>query len=194
MGRQVAWSKGAHLFATAVVLGFLAAPSQAALVRFSPTISAVGLGSTFSLDLIGTGFTSGDLDGGGINFTYNPSVVNVLGVTVNSAVWEFAPNSGTINNMAGTVTGIVFNSFFSRTGDLTFATVSFSAIGPVGSISSLGLSEYGANPFASGGIDYAGLTFDQTGSVNVIPVPAALWLFSSALMALGGLTRRLSPR
>ena len=193
MGGQVAWSRSGYLVAIAAILNFLATPIQAAMVRFSPTISSVVIGSTFSMNILGAGFNSGDLDGGGINFTYDSSVVSVLGVTINTADWEFAPSAGTINNIAGTVTGIVFNSFSSRTGSLTFATVQFSAVGASGSVSSLGLSEYAPNPFASGGKGYPGLSFDQTGSIAIVPLPSALWLFASAMMSLGGLARRLSP-
>ena len=178
-------------FLCAIILGLLIAPVHAATVSFSPSMPSVGLNDTFNLDLIGTGFDSGTLDGGGINFTYDANVVNVLVVTVNSTDWEFLPDSGTINNTTGTVNGIVFNSLQTRTGNLTFATVQFRAVGLGDSL--LGLSEYGSNPFASGGNGYPGLSFNQTGSIAVVPLPATLWLLSTGLALLGVKARSRSP-
>ena len=165
-------------FALAVLLG---ATANAANVSFSPVTRTVGIGETFTMDLVGTGFNTGDLDGGGINFSFNTNVVNVNSVSVDTATWEFFSDNGAIDNALGMVTGIQFNSFESRQGDLTFATVEFIAID--GGTSLLGLAEFLANPFASGGSAYPGVTFDQNGAITAIPLPAGAWLFASALLA-----------
>ena len=177
-----------HLVARITISILLAAGyslgAQAATVAISPSVSVVNNGATFSLDLVGLGFDSGDLDGGGINFTFDASVLNVTNVTVNEADWEFFSTEGTTDNGAGTVNGISFNSFQSRTGDLLFATVDFLAVGL--GVSGFTLSEFNANPFGTGGALYPGLIFDQSGQVTVseVPVPAAFWLFASALLVL----------
>ena len=165
--------------------------ASAANVGFNPGGATVVNGSTFSMDLIGTGFNSGDLDGGGINFSYDASVVQVISVSVDTTTWEFFSDNGTIDNILGSVTGIQFNSFESRTGDLLFATVNFMAIGV--DTTQLGLSEFLDNPFATGGAPYSGVAFDQNGSIMVaaVPVPAAVWLFGSALGILGWVGRKL---
>lgn len=158
--------------------------AQAATVAISPSASVVNNGDIFSLDLVGLEFDSGDLDGGGINFTFDASVLNVTNVTVNVADWEFFSTEGTVDNGAGSVNGISFNSFQSNTGDLLFATVDFLAVGL--GVSGFTLSEFSTNPFSSGGMIYPGLDFDPSGQVTVseVPVPAAFWLLGSALLVL----------
>lgn len=175
---------------TLALVLFVSFTAQAASVSFSPVSTTVANGATFSMDLVGTGFNSGDLDGGGINFTYDASKVQVTDVIVNTATWEFYSDDGIIDNGAGSVTEMQFNSSWSQTGDLLFATVEFIAIG-VGT-SALGLAEFSDNPFGAGGSAYPGLSFDQNGSitVNAVPVPGAVWLFGSALGLAGWLRRR----
>ena len=165
-----------------------AAAAQAATVSFNPETSTAGVGSTVSLNLVGTDFNSGSLDGGGINFTFDASVVEVTSVTVDTSIWEFFSSNGTIDNVAGTVNDIQFNSFQSRTGDLLFATVDFLVIGT--GFSPLGLSEFLGNPFATGGQVYPGVVFSQDASISNVPVPGAVWLFGSALGLVGWLRRR----
>ncbi|MEE8058752.1 MAG: cohesin domain-containing protein [Pseudomonadales bacterium] len=162
--------------------------SKAAVVTTSPAALVISQGSTFTIDLIGTNFNSGDLDGGGINLSFDTSILTATIVTVNTADWEFFSTNGTIDNNAGTINGITFNSFQSRTGDLVFATVEFVAIGS--GISTIDLQEHSLNPFASGGTAYANLSL-APGSVTVstIPVPATAWLLGSALFGLIGVKR-----
>ena len=147
------------------------------------TSKTVTVNQAFTMDLIGTDFNSGDLDGGGIDFLFDENVVEVNSVTINTTDWEFSSSEGTIDNISGNVTGITFNSFQSRTGNLLFATVEFMAVG-AGS-SNITLSEYALNPFGTGGSAYPDLSFDQTGLITVVPVPASVWLFGSALGLLG---------
>jgi len=179
-----------HSFALVVATYCLSSIAQAATVSFASTPVNVVTGQTFTLDLVGTDFNNGTLDGGGLNIGFDSSVITVTSVSVNTVDWEFFSTDGTIDNSGGSVNGITFNSFETRTGNLLFATVEFLAVGE-GS-SALSLSEFNLNPFASGGSAYTGLAFDQLGSVNVsaVPVPAAAWLFGSALVGLAGVKRR----
>ncbi len=158
-------------------------------VSVDPLTSTVTNGTSFSIDLVGLDFNNGDLDGGGINFSYDPAVVNVTSVTVDTTTWEFFSDNGVIDNGVGSVNGIQFNTFQSRTGDLTFATVQFVAVGT--GVTGLGLSEYLANPFATGGSPYPGLAFAETASIAVapIPLPGAALLFASALGIAGWFRR-----
>ncbi len=176
------------LASLALVLLGLPLAAGAATVAFSPADSSQLPGASFTLDLVGTGFDAGILDGGGLNISFDPTVVIVTAVTVNTAEWEFFSDPGIVDNNAGTVTGLMFNSFADRSGSLHFATVSFLAVGL--GVSALGLSEYALNPFTSGAGDYPGLVLSQAGSVAVVPLPPAVALLFSSLAALVTLRRR----
>lgn len=169
--------------------------SKAAIVSLSPTPLSVNQNDSFFLDLVGTDFNAGTLDGGGVNISFDSSVLNVLNVSVNTTDWEFFSTPGTIDNAnntgLGTISGISFNSFQDRTGDLLFATIEFVAVGTGTSL--IGLSEYLLNPFTTSNANpYPNLILDQTGSVTVqhLPIPAAGWLFVCALGFLASQVRR----
>src|ERR1700687_4910135 len=80
--------------------------SQAAVVEFSPNVKVAAPGDIFTIDIVGTGFGS-NLDGGGLDMTFDHNIVSVLGVTLSSN-WEFPVPSATIDNVAGTVSGLFF--------------------------------------------------------------------------------------
>jgi len=148
------------------------------------------VGSVFSVDIIGTDFIS-NVDGGGVNLSFDQSMLNVLSVSIDESIWNFGStgiSTGTIDNAAGTVDGIMVNTFADVAGDFVIATIEFEAIG-LGS-SFLSLTELGINPWASAGSlinpTYESLQVD----VSAIPVPAAVWLFGSGLIGLLGIARR----
>lgn len=174
---------------------FLSGSLSAATIGWSSSTTNVNENDTFTIDVIGTGFTS-NVDGGGVNFGFNQNVVNVLSVSINESVWDFGGfgiNTGSINNSNGTVDGIMVNTFASVAGNFIIATIEMQAIA-AGS-SSLLLSEYGLNPWASAGSvlnpDYVNASVNITGApVSAVPVPAAIWLFGSGLLGLIGLAKR----
>jgi hypothetical protein len=173
-GRSAAWLG-------AVLAAVLVHPAEAATVWFDPTPKTIYPGdpSSFSLDLKGAGFAD-VLDGGGVTFSFDPAVLQVTNVTVDGAVWDFFTANGTVDNLGGSVSDILFSALQDVTGNFDIATVQFLAVG-TGS-TSLALVESALNPFASGGnplpVSFA------NGSVHVVPVPATLWLFASALSGL----------
>ena len=161
--------------------------SQAAMITWDSTSNNVSENGIFTMDVIGTGFVT-NVDGGGVDLSFDPSVLSVLSVTIDEVFWDFATDPGTIDNLSGTVNGIAVNAFSSVTGDFTVASIQFQTIGSIGAGSLLTLSEYALNPWASGG---SAINPDFTsGSVTVVPVPAAVWLFGSGLIMLMSLSRR----
>lgn len=163
--------------------------SIAGTITWDSVNNPVSENDIFSLDIIGTGFAE-IVDGGGVDLTFDASVVNVLSVSFDTGVWNFVNNTGTINNTLGTVDGIAVSALPSTvTGDFIFATIQFQAVGLSGTNSSLGLTEFAGNPWASGGSNITPLDF-VNGNVSIVPVPAAVWLFGSGLLGLIGLARR----
>ena len=171
-------------------LTLLCGQASAATIGWETAPATINVNDTFSLSITGSGFIS-DVDGGGVNFTYNSSVLNVLSVTIDESVWDFGGtgiSTGTIDNGAGTVDGIMVNTFATVTGNFDIATILFQAVG-VGT-STLGLTEFGSNPWASGGT-LIGPTMVNSSltTVQAVPAPAAVWLFGTGLLGLVGMAR-----
>ncbi len=163
--------------------------SQAATVGTLPNPAEVTLGETFSIDIIATGFDV-VLDGGGLNIHYDPSVLRLNDVSVDTDVWDpdMSWVNGGIDNSNGEVTGIIFNSFDDVTGDFHIATLDFTATGLW--MSPIELSQYDLNPFASGGAMTPVIL--ENGAINVspVPLPATAWLMFSGLGLLMGWGRQ----
>lgn len=163
----------------------------AATITWGAPTTNVNVGDSFTLDIIGTGFSS-NVDGGGVSFAYNSSVLNVQSVYIDENVWDLGAGilNGTIDNVLGSVDGISVNAWSPVSGSFSVASVTFNAIGS--GATNLVLSDWMMNPWASGGSlinpDYV----DASISVNVsaVPVPAAVWLFSSGLIGLVVMARR----
>ncbi|MCP5408950.1 MAG: hypothetical protein H6963_06610 [Chromatiaceae bacterium] len=157
--------------------------TQAATVSFSPSNTTVSIGEMFSLDVVGTGFAD-SLFGGGIDLTFDSSVINIIGTAINTSVFEFEPKAGDFDNVAGTLVDTGFNTFNPPAAtDFHFMTISFIAVGA--GLTDLMLSEspnfgfFDKNVSAIGGA----ITFNN-GQVSVVPVPAAFWLMGSALFGV----------
>ena len=168
--------------------------ANAANISFDAASSTTSLGETFSLSIIGTGFLD-SVDGGGINLSFNKDVISVLSVSINEEVWDFGDfgiSTGTIDNSLGTVNGIMVNTFADVGTTFTVVTIDFQAIGF--GLSNLFLNEYNLNPWASGGsvinpvYDSSLVTVEA--EAEVVPVPAAVWLFGSGLIGLIGIASR----
>lgn len=172
-------------------LSLLSTQLEAAVVNnhvyIDPPSQTLQIGDIFSVNVIGENFNLG-LDGGSFDLTFNSSILQADSVSLNTAVWNFAAVKGSIDNNSGRIDFTDFAQFGVNTTNTTFniATFSFRAIGAGDSPLTLILNDN--DPFATGG-EIAPVNFSQA-SVNVaaVPVPAAFWLFGSAL--LGGLSLR----
>jgi hypothetical protein len=166
----------------------------ASTITWGGASTNVNVNDSFTVDIIGTGFTS-NVDGGGVNFAFNSSVLNVTSISINESVWNLGAgiNTGTIDNASGVVTGISVNAWDDVFGDFTMASVTFQAIGS--GVSSLIMGEWGTNPWASGGsllnpdFGAGSVTVAET-PISAVPVPAAIWLFGSGLISLIGFSKR----
>ena len=138
----------------------------------------------FALDVIGSEFPI--TQGGGFTISFDPLVLEITSVSIDGVVWNFVNDTGTTDNVAGTLTDVLVSAFPGvATGSFTVATVEFLAKGT--GISGLGLAP-SSNVWASGGLP-VNPTFDS-GLVTVVPLPAAVWLFVSGFMVLARRMRR----
>ncbi|RLA44660.1 MAG: hypothetical protein DRR42_20225 [Gammaproteobacteria bacterium] len=160
--------------------------SHASTIGFDAEDSAIASGDIFTVDIVGSGFPI--TQGGGVDLFYNAAIVNVLSVTFDVAVWGIGSSVGAIDNSAGRVTDIVVGAFDGPQGTFVIASLELEATG-VG-LTSLSLTDSSINPWASFGARLT--TAYVPGSVSVappVPLPAAFWLFGSALLGFVGLVR-----
>lgn len=183
-----------------LIIGLILLLSQpglgsAAVVGFDASVSNVLQNDIFNVEIVGTGFPA--VEGGGVSFSFDPAIVNVLSVSIDTSVWTFFSDTGTIDNVGGTVTDIVVNEFSSSpSGSFTVATLELQAVGLGSSL--LDISESALNPWSSmelfdgGALSPAVRPGFADGLVNVsaVPLPAAAWLFATALLGLVGIGRK----
>jgi hypothetical protein len=169
---------------------------EAASVNFSmdPSSSTInGLGQTFSVNILGD-FNPDDVEnllGGALDLHFDSSVLNVVSVNV-TAPQDIAVNGGAINNVAGVVDTMGFSTFAGVNGNFNFATVEFMTVGLGNSALTLADANDLVFNFYSDKAPFGeAVSVNATGAnVSVVPLPAAAWLFGSALLAGAGILRR----
>lgn len=169
--------------------------ASAALIFLDPpTTSPIEIGDSFSLTLSGSGFDS-TLDGGGIDLAFDPAILRLTSVSVDTATWEFFSSDGIIDNATGLVSDVLFASFEERIGYFSIASFTFEALAIGTSV--LTLSESLLNPFASGGellpVEFGTLSISVVGTTEPqpveVPMPGTL-----GLMLIGMMGMRLARR
>ncbi|MDH5387580.1 MAG: hypothetical protein OEY06_03915 [Gammaproteobacteria bacterium] len=123
-----------------------AMPSSATVSLSSQNITT-RVGDTFTLNLRMSNFSTSE--GGGVTVTFNSSMLNVNNVTINTSVWDFVNQVGSINNNTGMVSDILFSSYGGVSSNNDIASIRFTAVGS-GS-STIGLQGSSMNPFSSEG-------------------------------------------
>ena len=188
---------GICFIAILVLLQF--GPASAATLSFDPSNQSVGLSDSVLVDLRISGLGDDILTGFDLDISFDDSILGFQGFTF---VTGLGP--GTINDVTDSGGGIVnvFELSFetdedlmaSQPNDFVLGTFNFNALS-IGT-SALDIIIIGlAGEFVFDdllGMEVASeLSADtQSGSVSVIPVPAAIWLFGTALIGLVGFSKR----
>lgn len=183
--------------AAVIALSFLAPmASAAATVGFTPSAKSVLPGETFTLTLHGSGFdvTPGDLSIDnvtgfqGFGFSFDASRVEVVRVQID-ALWWFRPDAGTLDNVAGTLTGVKGGVFPATTSDsFDLLTVTLKSLGAGDSKFSV---ETGV--FAGKVAGFSGKVIVpafQSATIHAVPEPSEWALMLTGLALIGSRLRK----
>lgn len=167
-----------------VVTLFLSVPPvQAAMLTLDELDSVVTPGASFSVQLVGRGFSQATV-GGGVDLFFDPAALQVTSVTFGSSAFEFVNTVQAIDNSAGKVDSILVSSLRNPpSGDFNVATIGFMATQAGFSVLDPEASTFPA-PWLTPAGDDIGPTF-QDGSVRVVPLPASIWMLLGGLGAIG---------
>lgn len=193
-----------NIFAAALFSGVLAtSAAQAALITVTPSASTVQAGQTFQVTIVGQDWTEGEggTYGGGLSLSWDASVLNLQSYDTSVFAGDQALASSNtttvIDNVNGQLRNLSVASLFDGvyTADFDIAVLTFTALsaGQTNLDLMLGLFDNGfANIWTDSSFANAIQVNPEfvSGHVDAVPVPAAAWLFGSALLAGAGLARR----
>ncbi len=162
--------------------------AHAASVDITPGVSDVLPTSEVTLTVSGSGFDM-DVDSGSFRAVWDPAVLQYVSITFINPAWDttfpFEDNAA-----SGSLDYVFLGASNNAGTDFTIAELRFNAIGGAGSSTTVQLSvdtfgttwNINAVPYET--VDYGSAV------VNIVPIPAAAWLFGSALGLLGWVRRR----
>jgi hypothetical protein len=160
-------------------------------VQFSQgNIINTASGGSLTVDLVGRDFTTGP-DGAAFSLAWNPSVLDYMSTSIANPPWDTSYVSDA-NAASGFIDYVFLIKSVGNAGsNFDIASFTFNVLGNPGAATTLALS----NPaIADTGFTLPGGTLVDVNYVNsqvqVVPVPAAAWLFTSALAGIGVLGRR----
>ena len=104
-----------NIFWTLLLLGSVLTVQAEPTVEFSEASIQTRVGKTFDAEIVITGFPG--TEGGGISLMFDPDLLRVLSVTLNSAVWNFVNQPGDIDNANGVISDLLFSSNYGVVGD-----------------------------------------------------------------------------
>lgn len=171
------------VFFACVLLSIPAASLAAVTVSFQPQDTVIGVGETFSVDLLAD-MSNDTVLAWGLDVSFDPLVLALTGAPAIGPSWNPVPASDG-DGLAGLAFPVPVTGPDVLLATLTFETLAPGLTGLSASATMGDLSEGFA--LLSGG--FAQENFID-GSVNVVPLPATLLLFGSGLAGLFGLKRR----
>jgi hypothetical protein len=149
-----------------------------------------------NLDATGApGANPGGLFGGNVIVQFDNTLLQYQGFAFNPAVPALAFFDAPVVSTSGNTQTVTFG-FENAPDGATVGTFSFTSIGPVGSLATIGLVD--ADDFSGSFASYVP-TYQRfypafvDAQVNVVPLPAGIWLLGTAIGALGTLRRRSRP-
>jgi hypothetical protein len=180
-------------------LGLLVMPglALASTISVLPATATENTGTTFSVTIVGSGFTV-PVDAGGLNITWNSAVLGLVpgGVTLDP-VWVSPSTPGTA--ASGSITGMFLfdntppNPLPNTSVSFNIATIEFMAL--ASGSSSISVAENLTNPFAGAGAQITGIVFNSAaitvpGTMTGTPEPGSITLVLIGAGLCGWMCRR----
>jgi hypothetical protein len=171
-------------------LGLFANTTLAATLSITPTTSDQIINDTFTLTIGGEGFNQ-SVDGVGVTVSWDPAILAYAGTEFINPQWD-TTSTNSSNAESGIIDTIFAGSSSGAGTDFQLAEISFTALSLGSTDVLIGASGGGCVPGACGAFSEGGelLTDYGPAHVNVVPIPAAVWLFGSALLGLIGFSRK----
>ena len=171
------------------------APAHAAVIPpntvsfIQSSLINVNQGNSLTVDLVGTNFTAGP-DGAAFSLAWDPLVLSYVNTTVASPPWDNTPFVNDDSKALGMVDYVFLTKSVGDAGaNFAIASFTFNVLGTPGSATTLTLSD---DPFDVGIVAPGAVPINVNyvnSLVQVVPVPAAAWLFGTGLAGLLGMKR-----
>ena len=174
-------SKFSRRCAAAVIAGAamwgLGTAQAASTVALTGSTSPIASGDAFDVEIVGKDFVP--VLGGGLDISFTSAVLELVSIKIDPS-WSFYADTGKIDNGLGTVSGLSFNIFGSKSGDFPIAELHFKAKQP--GMATIDLLPSDDFPFSTIDAVVPPVVFSEA-SVQVVPEPAS-WMTLAAGLGL----------
>jgi hypothetical protein len=174
-------------------LGLFATTAHTATLSILPSSSEIFVNDPVTITIDGTEFSE-SVDAVGITINWNPTILKYTGISIANPPWDISMVNDTRAVSDGILDSIFGGSNAGVGTDFQLAQITFIPLTTGTTDISFGLPGSGCAPGACG--VFAGnnelLSDYEQAQVNVVPIPAAVWLFGPGLLGLFGLAHRKS--
>lgn len=173
----------------ALALLGLSHSALAASVSLSPTTIRVGVGDSFTVQVV-YDFSDDPTVGGGFDIKYDPAAFSLTSFSFITGA-TMSPIFRLPDLSPGSLFSAAYGNFTPITGPLAIAEMTFVLLDGTGDLRiDIGGTVGPGGPFVRASDATAQVPDFFDARVKVVPIPAAVWLFGTALVGLLGMRRR----